>query len=38
MAQQQQPLDAQQEYEQMDYKICGELMERNKALDEFALA
>ena len=26
------------EYQQMDFKICGELEERNKALEEFALA
>jgi hypothetical protein len=25
------------EYQQMDYKICGELDERNKALEEVAI-
>ena len=33
-----QPMDAEQEYAQMDYRICGELIERNKALDEFAMS
>ena len=32
------PIDPEQEYVQMDYRICGELLERNKALDEFALS
>ena len=36
--QQMQPMDAEQEYAQMDYRICGELIERNKALDEFAMS
>ena len=31
-------MDAEQEYAQMDYRICGELIERNKALDEFAMS
>ena len=31
-------IDPEQEYAQMDYRICGELLERNKALDEFALS
>ena len=26
------------EYDMIDYKICGELIERNKALDEFAMS
>lgn len=26
------------EYSAIDYKICGELIDRNKALDEFALS
>lgn len=31
-------MDPEQEYAQMDYRICGELIERNKALDEFAMS
>jgi hypothetical protein len=32
----QQPED--QDFDVIDYKICGELIERNKALDEFAMS
>lgn len=36
--QQEQQWQDQAEFDLVDLRICGELIERNKALDEFALA